>query len=52
MEDAVPKKKTFSKPFIPQKNKDNKPFQKEWTEKENLDEVTHNDLRRKNICFN
>jgi hypothetical protein len=28
MEDVVPKTKTISKPFIPQKNKDKKPFQK------------------------
>ena len=26
MEDAVPKNKKFSKTFIPQKNKDKKPF--------------------------
>jgi hypothetical protein len=30
MEDAVPKNKGPSKPFIPQKNKDKNPFQKEW----------------------
>jgi hypothetical protein len=51
MEDVVPKKKTFSKPFIPQKNKDKKPFQKEWTGKEKLDEATRNELRRKKLCF-
>jgi hypothetical protein len=52
MEDAVPKTKTFSKPFIPQKNKDKKPFQKEGTGKEKMDEATRNELRRKKLCFN
>jgi hypothetical protein len=46
------KEKTFSKPFIPQKNKDKKPFQKEGTSKEKLDEATRNELRRKKLCFN
>jgi hypothetical protein len=49
MEDVVPKKKPFSKPFIPQKNKDKKPFQKEWTGKEKLDKATCNELRRKKL---
>jgi hypothetical protein len=52
MEDVVPKTKTFSKPFIPQKNKDKKPFQKEGTGKEKMDEATRNELRRKKLCFN
>jgi hypothetical protein len=52
MEDAVPKTKKFSKSFIPQKNKDKKPFQKEGTGKEKMDEATHNELRRKKIFFN
>jgi hypothetical protein len=52
MEDAVPKTKTFSKPFIPRKNKDKKPFQKEGTGKEKMDEATRNELRRKKLCFN
>jgi hypothetical protein len=52
MEDAIPKTNTFSKPFVPQKNKDKKPFQKDGTSKENLDEATHNELRRKKLCFN
>jgi hypothetical protein len=51
MEDAVPKTKKFSKPFIPQKGKDKKPFQKEGTGKEKMDEATHNELRRKKLCF-
>jgi hypothetical protein len=49
MEDAVTNKKTVSKPFIPQKNKDKKPFQKEWIGKKKLDEVTRNELRRKKL---
>jgi len=51
MEDVVPKNKSFFKPFIPQKNKDKNPLHKEWTGKENLDEVTHNELRRNNFFF-
>ena len=47
MKDAIPK----NKPFIPQKNKDKNPFQKERTEKEKLDEATSNELRRKKLCF-
>jgi hypothetical protein len=52
MEDAVPITKTFSKPLIPQKKKDKKPFQKQGTRKEKMDEENHNDLGRKKICFN
>jgi hypothetical protein len=51
MEDATLKTKNFSKPSIPKKNKDRKPLQKDWTEKERLDEVTHNELRRKKLFF-
>jgi hypothetical protein len=50
MEDVVPKTKTFSKPFIPQKNKDKNPFQKEGMGKEKMDEATCNELRRKNFA--
>jgi hypothetical protein len=49
MEDAIPKNKSFTKPFISQKNKDKKPFMKEWTGKEKLDEVNCNELRRKKL---
>jgi hypothetical protein len=52
MEDVVPKNNPFSKHFIPQKNKDKKPLQNEYTGKEKLDEATCNELRRKNIFFN
>jgi hypothetical protein len=52
MEDVVPKTKSFSKPFIPQQNKDKKPFQKEGMRKEKIDEATHNELRRKKLHFN
>jgi hypothetical protein len=51
MEDVVPKKKTFSEPFIPLKIKDKRPLQKEWTRKENLDEATHNELRKNKLYF-
>lgn len=51
MEDAVPRKKIPSKPIIPQKNKDKKPFERECTRKEKLNNATHNDLRMKKHCF-
>jgi hypothetical protein len=47
----MPKTKTFSKPFVPQRDQDRKPFQREWKGKENLDDETRRELMRKNICF-
>jgi hypothetical protein len=49
---AVPKTKTFSKPFIPQKGKDKKPPVKEGTIKESLDEANWNEMRKNNLHFN
>jgi hypothetical protein len=40
LEDSVPKTKTFSKPFISQKDRDRKPFQREWKGKEKIDDET------------
>jgi hypothetical protein len=51
MEDAVLKHKNFSKPFIPQRDKDQKPFQREWKEKDKLDDETRRELMRKKLCF-
>jgi hypothetical protein len=48
----VPKTKTFSKPFVPQKDRDRKPFQREWKGKEKLDDETRRELMRKKLCFN
>jgi hypothetical protein len=36
--DLVPKTKIFSKPFVPQKDRDRKPFQREWKGKKKLDD--------------
>jgi hypothetical protein len=47
-----PKTKKFSKQFIPRKNKDKKPFQKEGVSKEKMGEETRNEFRRNNIFFN
>jgi hypothetical protein len=52
MEDAVLKTINFSKTFIPQKNKDKKPFQKEGMGKENMDKATCNELRKNKLCYN
>jgi hypothetical protein len=38
--DSVPKTKNFSKPFVPQRDQDRKPFQREWKGKEKLDDDT------------
>ena len=48
----MPKTKTFSKPFVPQRDQDRKPFQREWKGKEKLDEETRRELMRKKLCFN
>jgi hypothetical protein len=47
----VPKTKTFSKPFVPQRDRDRKPFQREWKGKEKLDDETRRELMRKKLCF-
>jgi hypothetical protein len=50
--DSVPKSKTFSKLFEPQRDRDRKPLQREWKGKENLDDETRWELMRKKLCFN
>jgi hypothetical protein len=47
--DSVPKTKNFSKPFVPQRDRDRKPFQREWKGKENLDDETRRDIMRKKL---
>jgi hypothetical protein len=49
--DSVPKTKTFSKPFVPQRDQDRKPFQREWKGKEKLDDETRRELMRKKLCL-
>jgi hypothetical protein len=49
--DSVPKTKTFSKPFVPQRDRDRKPFQREWKGKEKLDDETRRELMRKKLFF-
>jgi hypothetical protein len=51
LEDSVPKTKTFSKPVVPQRDRDRKPFQRESKGKEKLDEETRRELMRKKLCF-
>jgi hypothetical protein len=48
---SVPKTKTFSKPFVPQRDQDRKPFQREWKGTEKLDDETRRELMRKKLCF-
>jgi hypothetical protein len=50
MADTMPKKAPV-KPFIPQKGKETKPFQKPWKGKDRMDEQTRKELRRKKLCF-
>jgi hypothetical protein len=52
MGDSVKKPKTFTKPFVPQKDKDQKNPQKEWKGKEKLDEETRRELMRNKMFFN
>jgi len=49
MEYALRKNKISSKYFLPQENKDKKPFQKEWSEKDKFDDKARRELRRKKI---
>jgi hypothetical protein len=49
--DSASKTKPFSKPFVPQKDRDRKPFQREWKGKEKLDDETRRELMRKKLCF-
>jgi hypothetical protein len=48
---SVPKTKTFSKPFVPQRDRDGKPFQREWKGKEKLYDETKREIMRKKIFF-
>jgi hypothetical protein len=50
--DSVTKTKPFFNPFVPQKDRDRKPFQREWKGKEKLDDETRRELMRKKLCFN
>jgi hypothetical protein len=42
--DLVPKTKTFSKPFVHERDEDRNPFQREWKGKEKLDDETRRDF--------
>jgi hypothetical protein len=49
--DSTLKTKPFSKPFVPQRDRDKKPFQREWKGKDKLDDETRRELMRKKLCF-
>jgi hypothetical protein len=49
--DSVPKIKPFTKPFVPQRDGDQKNPQREWKGKPKLDGDTRRELMRKKICF-
>jgi hypothetical protein len=51
MGDSVQKPRTFSKPFSPHKDKDQKTTQREWKDKEKIDDETRSELMRKKLCF-
>jgi hypothetical protein len=51
LQDAVPKSRFPPKPTFPIKDKDKKPFQKDWPRKDRMDEDTRRELRRKKLCF-
>jgi hypothetical protein len=49
--DSVPKTKPFTKPFVPQRDKDQKNPPREWKGKPKLDDDTRRELMRKKLCF-
>jgi hypothetical protein len=49
--DSVPKNKPFTKPFVPQRDKDPKNLPREWKGKPKLDDDTRRELMRKKLCF-
>ena len=51
LHDAVPKNKFPPRTNFPNKDKERKPYQKEWPKKEWMDNDTRQDLRRKKLCF-
>jgi hypothetical protein len=51
MGDSVLKPKTFTKPFVPQRDKDQKNPQRDWKGKPKLDDDTRRELMRKKLCF-
>jgi hypothetical protein len=50
MGDLVLKPKTFTKPFLPQKDKDQRNPQREWKGKPKLDDDTRQELMRKKFA--
>jgi hypothetical protein len=51
MGDSAQKPKTFTKPFVPQRDKDQKNPQREWKGKPKLDDDTRWEFMRKKLCF-
>jgi hypothetical protein len=51
MGDSTHKHKTFTKPFIPHRDKDQRHPQRDWEGKTKLDDETRRELMRKKICF-
>jgi hypothetical protein len=49
--DSVPRTKPFTKPFVPQRDKDQKNLPREWKGKPKLDDDTRQELMRKKLCF-
>jgi hypothetical protein len=49
--DSMSKTKAFPKLFVPQSDRDRKPFQRERKGKEKLDDETRQELMRKKLCF-
>jgi hypothetical protein len=51
MGDSALKPKTFTKPCVPQRDRDQKNPQREWKGKPKLDDDTRRELMRKKLCF-
>jgi hypothetical protein len=48
---SVLKNKPFSKPFIPQRDQETKPFRREWKGNEKLDDETRREIMWNKLCF-
>ena len=51
MRDSTQKPKTFTKPFVPQRDEDQRNPKREWKGKTKLDDDTRHKLMRKKLCF-
>ena len=51
MQDSIPKTKFSPKLFVPTKEKEVKPPQRDWVGRNKMDHATRQELRKKKLCF-